>query len=82
VFHTAFFDVQTLTVHHTFTANDDPNPAATVRAIYFFHTVTQDFGDVGYHLLIDGFGAVYEGRWSDPDRIPVLPGAALADCHR
>lgn len=72
LFPTAFFDVQTLTVHHTATANDDPDPAATVRAIYFFHTVTQDFGDIGYHLLVDRAGVVYEGRWSGPDPTPVF----------
>ena len=71
-FPTAFFDVQTLTVHHTVTANSDPDPAATVRAIYFFHCVTSDFGDIGYHLLIDQAGTVYEGRYSGPDPIPVF----------
>ncbi len=58
-FPTAFFDVQTLTVHHTVTANSDPDPAATVRAVYFFHCVTSDFGDIGYHVLIDQAGTVY-----------------------
>lgn len=74
LFPPAFFNVQTLTVHHTVTANDDPDPAATVRAVYFFYTVTQDFGDIGYHLLVDRFGFVYEGRWSGPDPIPVFAG--------
>ena len=71
-FPTAFFDVQTLTVHHTVSANADPDPAATVRAIYFFQCVTEDFGDIGYHLLIDQAGTVYEGRYSGPDRLPVF----------
>jgi hypothetical protein len=74
IFPPAYFDVQTLTVHHTVTANVDPDPAATVRAIYFFHTITQDFGDLGYHLLIDQNGTVYEGRYSGPDRMPVFHG--------
>lgn len=71
-FPTAFFDVQTLTVHHTVTANADPDPAATVRAIYYFQAVTEDFGDIGYHLLVDRFGTVYEGRYSGPDPVPVF----------
>ncbi|HEU5486517.1 MAG TPA: peptidoglycan recognition family protein [Microlunatus sp.] len=71
-FPTAFFDVQTLTVHHTVTANTDPDPAATVRAIYFFHAVTEDYGDIGYHLLVDQHGTVYEGRYSGPDQVPVF----------
>jgi hypothetical protein len=68
----AFYDVQTLTVHHTVTSNNDSNPAATVRAIYYDMAVTDDFGDIGYHLLIDQAGNVYEGRYSGPDRLPVF----------
>jgi N-acetylmuramoyl-L-alanine amidase-like protein len=71
-FPTAFFDVQTLTVHHTVTANSDPDPAATVRAVYFFQCITEDWGDIGYHLLIDQAGTVYEGRYSGPDLLPVF----------
>jgi hypothetical protein len=62
--------VQALTVHHTVTANDDPDPAATIRGIYGYHTVDQGFGDIGYHFLIDEAGRLYEGRWSGPDGIP------------
>lgn len=72
LFPTLFYGVQTLTVHHTVTANADPDPAATVRAIYFFHTITEDFGDIGYHLLIDEAGRVYEGRYSGDDKAPVF----------
>ncbi len=36
---TTFFPVQSVVVRHTVTANDDPDPAATVRAIYFRHAV-------------------------------------------
>jgi hypothetical protein len=72
IFPPAYFDVQTLTVHHTVTANADANPAGTVRAIYFDQAVTQDFGDIGYHLLIDQAGTVYEGRHSGSDSVPVF----------
>ena len=58
----AFFPVQTLTVHHTVSPNDDPDPAATVRAIYAQHVVANGFDDIGYQLLIDARGCVYEGR--------------------
>ena len=81
-FPTAFFDVQTLTVHHTVTINSDPDPAATVRAIYFFHAVTEDFGDIGYHLLIDQHGTVYEGRYSGPDPLPVFGPRQLGPGRR
>lgn len=72
LFPTAFFPVQTLTVHHTVTANNDPDPIATVSSIYEFHAVdpAAAFGDIGYHFLIDEFGRVFEGRFSGPDTIP------------
>ncbi|MDR7277097.1 peptidoglycan recognition protein family protein [Catenuloplanes atrovinosus] len=68
-----FAPVQTLTVHHTgvYEHNDDPDPAATVRAVYYDDCVIDDFGDVGYQLLIDRDGAVYEGRVSGDDGFPV-----------
>jgi N-acetylmuramoyl-L-alanine amidase len=64
--------VQTFTVHHTVTANADSTPAATVRAIYVAHTLAEGFGDIGYHLLVDQQGGLYEGRWSGADAIPVF----------
>jgi N-acetylmuramoyl-L-alanine amidase len=74
-----FLPVQTLTVHHTATANSDRDPAATVRAIYFDQAVTQGFGDIGYHLLIDEAGTVYEGRSSGTDPMPVFGGGPGPD---
>jgi N-acetylmuramoyl-L-alanine amidase len=70
----AFFPVQTLTVHHTAGINDDPDPAATMRAIYYDQTVNRKFGDFGYHLAIDEAGRVYEGRYSGTDPFPVFGG--------
>ncbi|MEV6377818.1 peptidoglycan recognition family protein [Streptomyces sp. NPDC051773] len=67
---TAFYPFQTITVHHTAMANDDPDPAATVRAIYQLHAVTNDWGDIGYHFLIDEEGRIYEGRYSGDDGLP------------
>jgi hypothetical protein len=61
--------VQALTVHHTgFAASDDA--ADTVRTIYRQQALTtarggiQGWGDIGYNLLIDSAGVVYEGRHS------------------
>ncbi|WP_185932901.1 peptidoglycan recognition family protein [Streptomyces sp. WAC 01325] len=67
---TAFYPFQTITLHHTATANADPDPAATVRGIYQFHAVTNDWGDIGYHFLIDEQGRIYEGRYSGDDVLP------------
>ena len=67
---TAYYPLQALTVHHTDGINADPDPAATVRAIYEYHAVTLDWGDIGYHFLIDEAGRVYEGRYSGTDPLP------------
>src|SRR5919202_4284155 len=42
----AFYPVQKLIVHHTATQNSDPNPPATIRSIYYYHAVTQGWGDI------------------------------------
>ena len=59
-----YFRIQKLVVHHTAMGDDDPDPAATVRAIYYYHAVTQEWGDIGYNFLVDSAGRVYEGRYS------------------
>jgi hypothetical protein len=60
----AFYPVQKVIVHHTATQNGDANPTATIRSIYYYHAVTQAWGDIGYNFLIDEAGNVYEGRYS------------------
>src|SRR3954470_20385538 len=70
----AFYPVQKLIVHHTDTQNDDPNPAATIRSIYYYHAVTQGWGDIGYNFLIDEAGRIYEGRHSFDEPSPAPPG--------
>lgn len=60
-----FVPAKKLVVHHTATRNDyatAAEAAAEVRAVYYYHAVTQRYGDVGYTALIDKFGNVYEGR--------------------
>jgi hypothetical protein len=49
-------------VHHTAGSNDLPDWEAEMRAIWYFHTVTRGWGDIGYNFLIDPNGVVYEGR--------------------
>ncbi|MDQ6750050.1 MAG: N-acetylmuramoyl-L-alanine amidase [Actinomycetota bacterium] len=57
-----FWPIQKLIVHHTDTQNNDPNPTATIRSIYYYHAITQGWGDIGYNFLVDEAGNVYEGR--------------------
>lgn len=69
----AYYPVQTLTVHHTADGGDSLAPAARVRAIY--RTDAAEYGDLGYHYLIDASGLVYEGRWSGTDGTPAHDAA-------
>jgi hypothetical protein len=59
-----FFPVQQLFVHHTAGSNNDPHPAATMRAIYWFHTVSRGWCDIGYNFVIGSDGRLFEGRWA------------------
>jgi hypothetical protein len=58
----SFNPVQKLIVHHTAGVNNDPNPAATIRAIFYDHAILRGYGDIDYNYLIDAQGHVYEGR--------------------
>lgn len=59
----SYLQVTKVVIHDTQTRNYDPNPAATVRMIYYYHAVTQGWGDIGYNYLIDQAGNIYEGRY-------------------
>ncbi len=54
-------------LHHTVTPNDDVDWAARVRAIWYYHTYTRGWGDIGYNYLIDPLGNIYEGRAGGED---------------
>ncbi|MDX3589365.1 peptidoglycan recognition protein family protein [Streptomyces europaeiscabiei] len=69
----AYYPVQTLTVHHTADGGDSLEAAARVRAIY--RADAAEYGDLGYHYLIDAAGQVYEGRWSGTDGTPAHDAA-------
>jgi hypothetical protein len=58
----AYVPAKKAIVHHTATTNDYADAAAELRAIYTYHAQTLGWGDIGYHLLIDDTGQVYEGR--------------------
>ncbi len=63
----AFARVQKLVVHHTADPTIHTTPAqaqAELRAVYYYHTVTLGWGDIGYNFLVDRLGNVYKGRFS------------------
>lgn len=59
-----FFPPTQLFVHHTAGSNHDPDPAATMRAIYRFHVQDRGWCDIGYNFVIARDGTIFEGRWS------------------
>ncbi|MEN8097794.1 MAG: N-acetylmuramoyl-L-alanine amidase, partial [Chloroflexota bacterium] len=61
--------VKKIIIHHTVTSNYDPDPAQTVRAIYYYHAVALGWGDIGYNYLVDQYGNIYEGRAGGADVI-------------
>lgn len=58
--------VRAAIVHHTVTDNGGVDPAAIVRAIYRYHAIYREKGDIGYNYLVDHLGNVYEGRYGGP----------------
>lgn len=53
---------QVFIVHHTAGTDGGDDPAATVRAIYYYHAVVLGWGDIGYNYVIDSNGVIYHGR--------------------
>jgi putative cell wall-binding protein/endonuclease V-like protein UPF0215 family len=66
-------------VHHTAGSNDytKAQSAAVVRGIYAYHTKSNGWADIGYNILIDRYGTVYEGRKGGLERAVV--GAHASD---
>lgn len=74
----SYYPVQALTVHHT-VVEGGADPAVIIRGIYEDHTLSRGFGDIGYQVLIDEAGLVYEGRWSGTDGEPVFGSSGPPD---
>ena len=54
--------VSKIIIHHTATSKDLKDPMKAIRDIYYFHTITRGWGDIGYNYIIDQQGNIYEGR--------------------
>ncbi len=60
--------VEHVIIHHTDTPNTQDIPTA-VRSIYYYHAVTQGWGDIGYNYLVGRDGRIYQGRYGGQDVI-------------
>jgi hypothetical protein len=57
-------------LHHTAGSNSYSRAEApgVVRGIYHWHTQGNGWSDMGYNMLVDRYGTVYEGRYGGVDR--------------
>ena len=56
--------LQVITIHHTADSANSRTSAQWVRAIQGWHQDGRGWDDIGYQVLIDPSGVVFEGRWS------------------
>jgi hypothetical protein len=57
--------IKAATLHHTADGNNytaDQVPGI-MRSIYAYHTLTRGWGDIGYNVIVDKFGRIFEGRY-------------------
>ncbi|MDQ1663722.1 MAG: hypothetical protein QOJ68_3702, partial [Blastococcus sp.] len=57
--------IKAATIHHTADSNNytAAQVPALMRSIYWYHTVSRGWGDIGYNVIVDKFGRLWEGRY-------------------
>ncbi|MCZ2852015.1 MULTISPECIES: DUF4214 domain-containing protein [unclassified Modestobacter] len=57
--------IKAATVHHTADRNDyaAADVPRILRSIQAYHSVTRGWGDIGYNVIVDKFGRIFEGRY-------------------
>jgi hypothetical protein len=73
----AYRSVTHLLLHHT-VSGGDIDSATAMRLIWYYHTVTRDWGDIGYNYLVDKNGLIYEGHLGGDDVIGTHAAGANA----
>lgn len=56
--------IRTLVLHHTAGSNSYSQAQAVsqLRGVYAYHTVSLGWSDMGYNMVVDRYGTIYEGR--------------------
>jgi len=67
----SYHGMRKVVLHHTGDAGSNgvvslEDNMATMRSVYYYHAITNKWGDIGYNALVDGAGNVYEGRYGTP----------------
>jgi uncharacterized protein with LGFP repeats len=65
-------------LHHTVDSNNytSSQSKAIVRGIYAYHTQSLGWCDIGYNMLVDKYGQIFEGRYGGVD-LPVIGAHAI-----
>lgn len=60
----SYATVRAVTLHHTASSNDysAADVPRLLRGFYAYHVKSQGWSDIGYNILVDRFGTVWEGR--------------------
>jgi flagellar hook assembly protein FlgD len=68
-----FATVKMAFVHHTDSGNSytRSQAPAIVRGVYYYHTKSLHWSDVGYNFLVDRYGTIYEGRYGGVTAGPI-----------
>ncbi|MGH2544821.1 MAG: N-acetylmuramoyl-L-alanine amidase, partial [Ardenticatenaceae bacterium] len=77
-----YYSMRAFFVHHTASAPSEPDPAAAVRSIYYYHAVTNGWGDMGYHYVIDQYSNIYHGRYGAEENGLVVEGGHALGYNR
>jgi hypothetical protein len=67
--------ISKIVIHHTATTKNLDNPKKAIQDIYYFHTISRGWGDIGYNYIIDKEGNVYEGRYGGDGVVGAHAGA-------
>ena len=56
--------VRAVTIHHTASSNDysQADVPRLLRGFYAYHVKSQGWSDLGYNVVVDRFGGIWEGR--------------------